>query len=81
MPLQAIYKTQAAVTSILLSCLGYSRNMPRCVVYAPESIGGIGLQHLRFEQEGVQQVLHLLRHLHVETTNGKLYAITLMGTR
>jgi len=76
MPIQDIHNSQAAVTSILLNHMGYSRNMPCCVVYAPESISGIGLRHLRFEQ-GVQQVLHLLRHLHAETTNGKLYAITI----
>jgi len=42
------------------------------VVYAPETVGGLDFRHLGHEQ-GVQQVIQLLKHLHADTTNGKLY--------
>jgi len=34
------------------------------------------MHHLGNEQ-GVQQTLHVLRHLHANSTNGKLYSITI----
>jgi len=61
------------VTSLFLSCLGYSCNMPRSIVYAPKSVGGLSLCNLGVEQ-GIQ-VLHLLRNLCANTTNGKLYTM------
>jgi len=50
--------------------------MPQSVVYAPELVGGLGLQHLSAKQ-GIQQVLHLNKHLQAATTNGKLYTMTI----
>jgi len=74
MPIQKIYNTQVHITSIFLSRMGYSQNMLGSVVYAPESVGRLGFCHLGFKQ-GVQQVLHILWHLHANTTNGNLYSI------
>ncbi len=76
MPPLVIYNTQLTVTSIFISRMGYPRHLPRCVVYAPKAVGGLGMRHLRQEQ-GVQQTLHLLRHLRANTSNGKLYALTI----
>jgi len=76
MPPDAIYKTQLTVTSLFLSRMGYPRHLPRSIVYAPETIGGLGLRHLGHEQ-GVQQTLQLLRHLRANSTNGQLYNITI----
>jgi len=39
-------------------------------------VGGLGFRHLGFKQ-GVQQVLHILWHLHANITNGKLYSLTI----
>jgi len=71
-----ILDTQKTVTSLFLSHMGYCHHMPWSVVYAPESVRGLGLQHLGNEQ-GVQQVMHLIQHLHANTTNGKLYQYTI----
>jgi len=72
---QLILDTQKHITSLFLSKMGYSQNMPWSIVYAPESVGGLGLRHLGVDQ-GIQQVLHLIKHIWYNTTNGKLYTIT-----
>jgi len=33
-------------TTTILNKLGYHRNLPRCLVFAPGSVGGVGLCHL-----------------------------------
>jgi len=43
MPPDKIYATQLAVTSLFLAQMGYPRHLPCSVVFAPESIGGLGL--------------------------------------
>jgi len=75
MPPDAIYATQSTVTSLFLTRMGYPRHIPRSVVYAPDSVGGLGMRHLGHEQ-GVQQTLQLLRHP-PDSTNGKLYELTI----
>jgi len=72
MPPAAIHKTQAAVTSLFLNKMGYQRHMPRAVVYAPATVGGLDFRHLGFEQ-GVQQTLQLVKHMRAASTNGSLY--------
>jgi len=76
MPLVAIYNTQHTVTSLFLSPMGYPWHLPHSIVYVAEAVGRLGLHHLGHEQ-GVQQTLQLLQHLHANTTNGKLYAVTI----
>jgi len=76
MPPSKIYDTQCSVTSLFLTRMGYPRHLPRCIVYAPETVGGLGMRHLGYEQ-GMQQTLQLLRHLRANTTNGKLYSFTI----
>jgi len=76
MPSDKIYATQTTVTSLFLARMGYPRHIPRSVVFAPESLGGLGLRHLGLEQ-GVQQTLQLLSHLRQKSTNGTLYLLTI----
>jgi len=76
MPPSKIYDTQCSVTSLFLTRMGYPRHLPCCVVYTPEMVGGLGMCHLGHEQ-GVQQTLQLLRHLRANSTNGKLYSLTI----
>ncbi len=71
-----IYNTQLTATSIFLTRMGYPCHLPRCVVYAPETVGGLGICHLGQEQ-GVQQTLQLLRHMRANTTNGQLHSMTI----
>jgi len=49
-------------TLLILSKMGYNKNMPRAVVYAPTTHGGIGMKNLYTEQ-GLQKVLQVLNQL------------------
>ncbi len=69
-----IYKSQQSATLWFLLRMGYPRTLPRSVVYAPVTIGGLDFIHLGFEQ-GVQQTLQLLCHLRAQMANGQLYSI------
>jgi len=71
-PPEKIYQTQLTVSSLFLNKMGYRCHMPQAVVYTPETVGGLNFNHLGHEQ-GIQQVIQLLKHLHTDTTNGKLY--------
>jgi len=51
--------------------MGYNRNMPKAVVYAPATHGGLGMKHLLMEQ-GLHKVLQVLKHIRAQTTLGKL---------
>ncbi len=72
MPPDKIYSTQLAITSLFLNKMGFHRHMPRAVIYAPVTVGGLNLCHLGRKQ-GVQQVLQFIKHLQANTTNGQLY--------
>ncbi len=76
MPPHLIYATQSTITLLFLSRMGYQWHLPWSIMYAPESVGGIGMCHLRHKQ-GVQQTLQLLQHLRSHSTNGNLYMITI----
>jgi len=41
-------------TSTILNKMGYHRNLPRSVVFAPRNMGGIGLCNLIYEQSAQQ---------------------------
>jgi hypothetical protein len=53
---------QRPAVNACLSAMGYNRNMPRAVVFAPNFFGGLGFRDLSTEQ-GTQQVLQLLKHV------------------
>jgi len=54
--------------------MGYHRKLPRSMVFAPRSHGGVGLCHLH-HKHGVQQVIILLRHLRAGTPLGQTLEI------
>jgi len=76
MPVDHIQKSQKQVTTAFLLKIGYPWMFPRAVVFAPNSKGGIGFQHLGMEQ-GVQKVIQLLKHVQVDTPMGKIITILL----
>jgi len=63
-------------TPLILSKMGYNQNMPKAVVYAPSTHGGIGMKNLYTEQ-GLAEVLQVLKHLQAKTTLGTLLTITI----
>jgi hypothetical protein len=67
---------QRDVTGAFLCKMGYNRNMPRSVVFAPVEIGGVGYRSLSVEQ-GVGQVILLLKHIRARTTLGIFMLTTL----
>jgi len=50
--------------------MGYHRTLPRTLVFAPCTMGGVGLINLQYEMEA-QQVLILLRHLRAHMPLGR----------
>jgi hypothetical protein len=57
-----LYQAQSPLTNIVLSRMGYNRNMPLVLVYASRRWGGLGFLNLATEQ-GVSQCNILLSHL------------------
>jgi hypothetical protein len=60
----------------ILASMGVNRNMHRAVVYGPPSHGGLGFRCISTEQ-GIQQIEHLVGHLRLGDTIGKLIEINL----
>jgi len=44
------------------------------MVFAPRSVGGVGLCNLQYEME-IQQVIILIRHMHAKTQLGHTFEI------
>jgi len=61
-------------TSTILNKMGFHRNLPRSMVFAPRLLGGIGMCNLQSEME-TQQILILLRHLRAATPLGRAMEI------
>jgi len=61
-------------TSTVLNKMGFHKNLPRCMVFAPRARGGVGMQHLQHEME-TQQIMILLRHLRAKTPLGNAFTI------
>ncbi len=61
-------------TSTILNKMGFHRNLPRCMVFAPRSRGGVGMQNFQHEME-TQQLMILLRHLRAKTQLGQALTI------
>jgi len=74
LPPQFLERILSLSTSTILNKMGYHRKLPRSLVFAPRSHGGVGLCQLHHEQ-GVQQVLILLQHLCAGTPLGKTLKI------
>ncbi len=67
-------KVHTLSTSMILNKMGYHRNLPRCLVYAPRTFGGIGLCNLQTEME-VQQIMILIRHMQAKMPLGQAIEI------
>jgi len=78
LPESILEQAQSKTTLIILSKMGYNKNMPKAVVYAPITHGRISLKHLHTKQ-GLQKVLQVLKHLRTCTATGKLIEITLQA--
>jgi len=63
-------------TPIILSKMGYNKNMLKAVVYAPTTHGGIRMKNL-YTEEGLQKVLQVIKHLQAWTTLGTLVNTTI----
>ncbi len=50
--------------------MGYHRTLPRTMVFAPHSMGGISFHNLQHEMEA-QQILILVHHLRAKMPLGK----------
>jgi len=61
---------------MILSKTGYNRNMPKAVLYAPASHGGLGFCHLHTKQ-GLQKVLQILKHIRTNTPLGDTITIAI----
>jgi len=62
LPNMTLEKAQSMTSPLILSKMGYNRNMPKTVVYAPATHRGLGMTHLPMEQ-GLQKVLQVIKHL------------------
>jgi len=75
---KTLEKAQLMTTPMILSKMGYNQNMPKAVVYAPSTHGGIGMKNLHTEQ-GLAKVLQVLKHIQAKTTLGTLLTITIQA--
>jgi hypothetical protein len=69
-------KIQSPATRACLMKTGFNRNTAHRVVFGPSFHGGLGFRDLFIEQ-GVSQVLLLLRHLRADSPQGKLFRIAI----
>jgi len=76
LPKSILEKAQSMTTPVILSKMGYNKNMPKAIVYAPSTHGSLGFKHLHTKQ-GLQKVLQVLKHLWTRTTLGKLMETTI----
>ncbi len=67
-------KVHRLSTSTILNKMGFHRNLPRSLVFAPRAFGGIGMCNLKTEME-VQQIMILLRHMRAKTPLGQAIEI------
>jgi len=70
LPSRFLKRVHKLSTATILNKMGFHRNLPRSVVFAPCNLGGVGLCNLIYEQ-GAQQIIILLRHLQARTPLGK----------
>jgi len=69
LPQQSIEQIQRLSTSTILNKMGFHCTLPRCLVFAPWNMGGVGLCNLN-HKHGAQKIITLLWHLHTGTELG-----------
>jgi len=77
LPDQFFVKVHQHSTSTILNKMGYHHMLPCTLVFAPCSLGGIGLINLQHEME-VQQILILVQHLQADTQLGKTMEVLIL---
>ena len=70
-PLETRKQAQSKITMAILSPLGFNRNTPRDALFAEQTIGGAGLQHLFLVVQGTRQVRATLFRTIPEPTTTK----------
>ncbi len=73
-----IHKVQTRSMSIFLPKLGLNQHFPRVVLYGPPEMGGLQLRDLYIEQ-GIAQIMTLLRHVYSNTTVGNMIMIAIQS--
>jgi hypothetical protein len=76
LPSPLLAKIQAPAIRTFLPKCGYSRNMPRIVVFGPQEYGGIEFRHFAVEQ-GAGQIDYFLKFWHTDGDAGSLLRIAL----
>ncbi len=76
LPAIVLEKAQSMTMPIIISHMGYNQNMPKVVIYAPSTHGGLRLKHLHTEQ-GLQKALQVTKHLQTRTTLGDLIQVAI----
>jgi len=74
LPDQFFDKIHHVSTSMILNKMDYHQKLPQSMVFAPQSMGGVGLCHLQHKME-TQQILILLQHMRVKTPLGQMFEI------
>lgn len=68
--------TQSGPLSYTLQAMGYPKTFPRDMVFLPKAYGGIGLNEL-FTEQGIANILFMIRHLRQDSELGKFLRITM----
>jgi len=69
LPSKFLERIHTLSTSTILNKMGFHRNLPRSLVFAPRDCGGVGLCNL-ISEHGAQQLLILIRHMRTQTQLG-----------
>lgn len=73
---QKLHGIQAPAFRCFMAAMGFPHNTPKAVAYGPQEFGGIGARHLYTEQ-GISQIVAMLKHTRAQTTTGLLHKIEL----
>jgi ribonuclease HI/enamine deaminase RidA (YjgF/YER057c/UK114 family) len=70
---------QGAATTAFLASMGYNRNMPRAVTYAPKLYQGLGLRHL-YDLQGCDGIRLLLQEINMHGSSTRLMIKAVLDT-
>jgi hypothetical protein len=71
-----LHRVQSLMTATILNKLGFNRNFPHAVAFAPKSVFGVGLIDLRLEQ-GLCHIQSLLDYVGTDHKVGRVMVISL----
>jgi len=76
LPARFLERIMRLSTTTILNKMGFHRNLPRSLVFAPRTVGGVGLCNLN-DEHAAQQTLILIRHLRAKTPLGTTMEVLL----